>query len=324
MDILSKIKQPVEGEMIQLNEIIAHALSSTSPLLSRVVAHYLTMAGKQIRPILVLLTGRLMGEVKPETLHGAAAIELLHNATLIHDDVVDESKLRRGKATINGIWDNRVAVLAGDYFVSCALESALRTHSVEVVRILGLLGRMLASGEMEQLSVVQSKIIDEKAYFNVIRQKTASLFISCMQVGAITSGMSAEQSESVKNFGERLGLCFQIKDDIFDYFAQGEVGKPTRSDLAEGKVTLPLIYALTHEQGAHCDAMRALLQKDELTDDDITRLIAFAVDHGGVAYAEQVMYRLRDEAAACLAPFASSPVVDSLMAVFDYVISRTK
>ena len=238
--------------------------------------------------------------------------------------MVDESKLRRGKATINGIWDNRVAVLAGDYFVSCALESALCTHSIEVVRILGLLGRMLASGEMDQLSVVQSKIIDEKAYFNVIRQKTASLFISCMQVGAVTSGMSAEQSEAVQNFGERLGLCFQIKDDIFDYFAQGEVGKPTRSDLAEGKVTLPLIYALTHEQGAHCDAMRALLQKDELTDDDITRLIAFAVDHGGVAYAEQVMHRLRDEAAACLAPFASSPVVDSLMAVFDYVISRTK
>ena len=324
MDLLSKIKQPIEGEMQQLNEVIARVLSSTSPLLSRVVEHYLSMTGKQIRPILVLLTARLMGDVKPESIYGAAAVELLHNASLIHDDVVDESKLRRGKVTINGIWDNRIAVLAGDYFVSSALDAALPTHSLPVIEVLGRLGRTLACGEMDQIEVAQREIVDEQAYFHVISQKTASLFVSYMHIGALTSGMSPEQTEAVKAFGERLGLCFQIKDDIFDYFAPDEVGKPTRSDLSEGKVTLPLIYALTHTSDDESEAMRRLLARHELSDAEIARLTAFAVKNGGVAYAEEVMQRLRSEAADYLRPFAHSVAAESLMAVFDYTISRTK
>ena len=298
MDILSKIKQPIEGELIRLNEVIVQILSSTSPLLSRIVDHYLSMKGKQIRPILVLLTARLVGDIKPETIYGAAAVELLHNATLIHDDVVDESKLRRGKTTINGIWDNRIAVLAGDYFVSSALQAALPTRSIRVMEVL--------------------------AYFNVIRQKTASLFIACMHIGALTSGMSPEQTSAVKGFGERLGLCFQIKDDIFDYFAAGEIGKPTRSDLSEGKVTLPLIYALTHTEGSRCAEMKSLVAKPELSEDEISRLVAFAVENGGIEYAEKVMEQLRNEARRYLEPFFPSPAAESLMSVFDYTISRAK
>lgn len=324
MDILSKIKQPIEGELIRLNEVIVQILSSTSPLLSRIVDHYLSMKGKQIRPILVLLTARLIGDIKPETIYGAAAVELLHNATLIHDDVVDESKLRRGKTTINGIWDNRIAVLAGDYFVSSALQAALPTRSIRVMEVLGTLGRTLACGEMDQIEVSHGEIIDEKAYFNVIRQKTASLFIACMHIGALTSGMSPEQTSAVKGFGERLGLCFQIKDDIFDYFAAGEIGKPTRSDLSEGKVTLPLIYALTHTEGSRCAEMKSLVAKPELSEDEISRLVAFAVENGGIEYAEKVMEQLRDEARRYLEPFFPSPAAESLMSVFDYTISRAK
>ena len=163
MDILSKIKQPIEGELIRLNEVIVQILSSTSPLLSRIVDHYLSMKGKQIRPILVLLTARLVGDIKPETIYGAAAVELLHNATLIHEEVVDESKLRIGKTTINGIWDNRIAVLAGDYFVSSALQAALPTRSIRVMEVLGTLGRTQACGEKDQIEVSQGEIFDEKA-----------------------------------------------------------------------------------------------------------------------------------------------------------------
>ncbi|MCD7710680.1 MAG: polyprenyl synthetase family protein [Porphyromonadaceae bacterium] len=324
MDILSKIKQPIEGELETLNQVIAQILSSDSPLLTQAVTHYLSMKGKQIRPILVLLTAKLSGPIRPETIYAAAAIELLHNASLIHDDVIDESKLRRGKATLNGIWDNRIAVLAGDYFVSSALRAALSTQQFSVIAILGELGRKLACGEMNQISVVAKKIIDETAYFKVIKEKTASLFMACTHIGAFTSGMPQEQVETLKGFGERLGICFQIKDDIFDYFATDELGKPTHTDLAEGKITLPLLYALTHTAGKEEEAMRTLALKPDLSTEEINRLTDFAIQKGGVTYAEEVMNRLRDEAVALLRPFQSSAATTSLQELFDYTLSRTK
>lgn len=325
MDILSKIKQPIEAEMVRLNEVIAQMLASESPLLTRVVEHYLSTRGKQIRPILVLLAARLLGDVRPETIYGATAIELLHNATLIHDDVVDESKQRRGEATLNALWDNRVAVLAGDYFVSSATRAALYTREIKIMGILGDLGQSLSQGEIDQISVAQDIIIDEKAYFNVIRQKTASLFVACMQIGALTAGATEAQQQALMSFGEKLGLCFQIKDDIFDYFTADEVGKPTTgSDIAEGKITLPLIYALTHGEGSECDAMRELVRKSELSSEDINRLTDYAKRVGGIDYAEGVMQRLRDEAVACLSPFMPSEAAGTLLAVLDYTIKRTK
>ena len=324
MDILSKIKQPVEGEMIQLNEIIAHALSSTSPLLSRVVAHYLTMTGKQIRPILVLLTGRLMGEVNPETLHAAAAIELLHNASLIHDDVVDESQKRRGLPTINHLYDNRIAVLTGDYFVSCALACSVRTNQMVIITSLGVLGRELARGEIDQLSNAREHRLDEDAYFEVIRRKTASLFYACMQVGALAAGACEADVERLGQFGEKLGLCFQIKDDIFDYFEDKVIGKPTGNDLREGKLTLPLIHAITQGKGEENERMRALLNEEHLSAESVHTLIEYAKREGGIDYAYETMKRIRNEAVALLEGFPPSETVDALISILDYTIEREK
>ncbi len=325
MDILAKVKQPIVSEMEKLNEVIAEMLSSSSPLLSKVVEHYLSTKGKQIRPILVLLAARLLGNVCSETIYGAAAVELLHSATLIHDDVVDESKQRRSSPTLNALWDNRVAVLAGDYFVSSATRAALYTRELRVMGVLGDLGLSLSQGEIDQIAVAQDIIIDEEAYFNVIRQKTASLFVACMQIGAITAGATPDQEAALMAFGERLGLCFQIKDDIFDYFAANEVGKPTTgSDIAEGKITLPLIYALTRGESSEREIMCSLVHKDVLTQEDILTLTEYAKRVGGVDYAYSVMQRLRNEAVAYLSTFIPSAAADSLLAVLDFTINRLK
>ena len=322
--ILSKIKQPVESDLARLNDVMAQTLSSDNPLLSRVVEYYLSAKGKQIRPILVLLAARAVGKVADETVYGAAAVELLHNATLIHDDVVDESKLRRGKETLNAVWDNRVAVLAGDFFVSKVLRLALLTGQAEILGVLGDLGAMLAQGEIDQISVVQQKTVDEEAYFRVISQKTASLFKACMQIGAMTAGATPGQQKALMDFGEKLGLCFQIKDDIFDYFASDEIGKPSGNDLKEGKITLPLIYALIHGDATERDAMCARAGKSELSDDDVAVLTDYAKRAGGIAYAESVMERLRDEAAESLRPFMPSDAAAALLAVLDYTLARRK
>ena len=248
----------------------------------------------------------------------------MHNASLIHDDVVDESKQRRGKPTINGVWDNRIAVLVGDYFVSCALKCSISTGILEVINTLGFLGQELAKGEIDQLSIAQDHVLNEEAYFNVIRQKTASLFISCMKMGALSNGASSEAIEQLMVFGEKLGLCFQIKDDTFDYFSDDTIGKPTGNDLREGKVTLPLIFAVRNATDVERDEVMAILRQKELSAKDIDKLTEFAKSHGGIEYAKKVMERLRTEGYAALASFGENPVVTSLKAILDYTIDRTK
>ncbi|WP_455497556.1 polyprenyl synthetase family protein [Coprobacter sp.] len=324
MDKLSIIQQPILDELNLLNRTLAETLSTSSPLMNTVVDYFLGTKGKQIRPMLVLLSARLFGKINAVTIDAAAAIELLHNASLIHDDVVDESKRRRGKPTVNGVWDNRIAVLVGDYFVSCALKRSISTGILEVIDTLGLLGQELAKGEIDQLSIAQEHILNEEAYFNVIRQKTASLFVSCMKMGALSNGASSEEIERLMLFGEKLGLCFQIKDDTFDYFSDDTIGKPTGNDLREGKVTLPLIFAIQNGTVEEKDEMLGILRQGELSPQDIIRLTDFAKLHGGIEYAENVMERLRYEGYETLAPFGENPVVESLKAILDYTIDRIK
>ena len=209
--------------------------------MDKVVKGYLQSKGKLIRPILVILTARLLGKVTDKVIASAAAVELLHNASLIHDDVVDDSKLRRGKPTINSVWDNHVAVLTGDFFLSSALQQGLSTGDIRIVNSLTSLGRLLSLGEIDQIYNARYHCLDEKAYFKVISRKTASLFVSCVEMGGYAVGASDEQIEPMRRFAELLGLCFQIKDDIFDYYSDERIGKPTGNDLREGKITLPLL-----------------------------------------------------------------------------------
>lgn len=323
MTTIQSIQQSIAPELAKLNERIADTLRSSNALMNQVVENYLRSKGKQIRPMLVLLSARHFGEVNDNVIDAAAAVELLHNASLIHDDVVDDSKTRRSVPTINSIWDNHIAVLVGDFFVSTALQLAIATGDPRIIASLARLGKLLSLGEIDQIYNARYHKLDERAYFEIINRKTASLFVSCVEMGAYAAGADEMQIDDMRRYAELLGLCFQIKDDIFDYYTDDVVGKPTGNDLREGKITLPLLHVLENEALPLHDEMSELSRKEELTADEIATLIDYAKENGGIDYAYAAMMRLRDEAVALLR--SSSPsdeTTTQLTAIFDYIIAR--
>ncbi len=322
-----KIQDSVSGDLERLNRVIGDTLKSQSPLMQQVVNNFLASKGKQLRPILVMLSGRLLGNgtISDNVIYAGAAIELLHNASLIHDDVIDESQQRRGHPSINRIWDNHIAVLVGDFFVSGALYCAERTMQFKIISVMAYLGRELSLGEIEQIDNARNHSIDEQTYISIIRRKTASLFSSCVQVGGYAAGADDAALTELKQYAEMLGICFQIKDDIFDYFDNPAVGKPTAgNDLREGKMTLPLIYALSRTELPEHNAMLELSRKQELQAEDIATLIRFAKDAGGIEYAYGVMERIRNEAQHLLSRYGECEAVEQFKAIFDYIIERSK
>lgn len=302
--------------------IIRESLASNSALLNGIIDTYLTTKGKQIRPIIAILSAKFLGKVDERVLYGAAALELLHNASLIHDDVVDETKKRRGKDTINSVWDNHIAVLVGDFFVSNALACAIKTGDLKVISTISDLGKELSTGELDQIDIAKHHAIDEENYYNIIRKKTASLFRSCVQVGGYAIDADPADIDKLSRFTELLGLCFQIKDDIFDYFKDDAIGKPTGNDLREGKVTLPLIYALHNTLSPRLPEMQQLMQQDQLTTEQIETLIEFAKEQGGIDYAYKSMERLRNEAIRILEEYPESEAKTAFLALFDFIIKR--
>lgn len=302
--------------------IIRESLASNSALLNGIIDTYLTTKGKQIRPIIAILSAKFLGKVDERVLYGAAALELLHNASLIHDDVVDETKKRRGKDTINSVWDNHIAVLVGDFFVSNALACAIKTGDLKVISTISDLGKELSTGELDQIDIAKHHAIDEENYYNIIRKKTASLFRSCVQVGGYAIDADPADIDKLSRFTELLGLCFQIKDDIFDYFKDDAIGKPTGNDLREGKVTLPLIYALHNTLSPRLPEMQQLMQQDQLTTEQIETLIEFAKEQGGIDYAYKSMERLRNEAIRILEGYPESEAKTAFLALFDFIIKR--
>ncbi len=322
MTTFQSIRQSIEPELKMLDARISASLASENVMMKQVVENYLKSKGKLIRPILVILTAKLFGEVNDHVISAAAAVEMLHNASLIHDDVVDDTKMRRGRATINSIWDNHIAVLVGDYFVSSSLQLAISTDDIRIIGSLSELGKLLSLGEIDQIYNARYHSLDENAYFEIIRRKTASLFISCVKMGGYSVKASDADLEPMCRFAELLGLCFQIKDDIFDYFEDERVGKPTGNDLREGKITLPLLYALGRTELPEREAMFALSRKEELDTEEINRLIEYAKNAGGIDYAYATMKRLRDEAVSLLDRFGDSPTANSFREIFDYIIVR--
>ena len=318
------IQKNIADDLKMLNSIIKDALESDSALMNQIVSNFLESKGKQIRPILVILSGRFFGKVDANVLNAGAAIELLHNASLIHDDVIDESKERRGQPTINRIWDNHISVLVGDFFVSAALHCAVQTENHRITAVLSKLGRELSLGEIKQIDNARQHNIDENAYFEIIRNKTASLFKCCVEVSGHVNNASEEELVDLMSFTDNLGLCFQIKDDIFDYFEDKTIGKPTGNDLREGKLTLPLIYALTKADAAGQEEMVEMAKKNQLSADEIATLIEYAKNEGGIDYAYATMERLRDEAFAILDKYADRPVVEDFKTLFNYIIARNK
>ncbi len=323
MTNFDEIRDLISSDLERLQKIIKQSLSSNSPLLNKIVDKYLETKGKQIRPIIVVLSAKFFGaEVSDGVLCGAASVELLHNASLIHDDVIDETKQRRGHDTINNTWDNHIAVLVGDFFVSNALACAIRTNDFRVISTISELGKELSTGEIDQIDVAKHHSIDEQTYFSIINKKTASLFQSCVKVGGYSVGASDTDIANLSKFVELLGLSFQIKDDIFDYFKDDAIGKPTGNDLREGKVTLPLIYALSRTESPRHGEMRRLADSDSLTTEQIETLIDFAKAEGGIEYAYATMERLRAEARSILEPYPDNEAKRAFLSLFDYIIKR--
>ena len=323
MTNFDEIRDLISSDLERLQKIIKQSLSSNSPLLNKIVDKYLETKGKQIRPIIVVLSAKFFGaEVSDGVLCGAASVELLHNASLIHDDVIDETKQRRGHDTINNTWDNHIAVLVGDFFVSNALACAIRTNDFRVISTISELGKELSTGEIDQIDVAKHHSIDEQTYFSIINKKTASLFQSCVKVGGYSVGASDIDIANLSKFVKLLGLSFQIKDDIFDYFKDDAIGKPTGNDMREGKVTLPLIYALSHTDAPRHGEMRRLADSDSLTTEQIETLIDFAKAEGGIEYAYATMERLRAEARSILEPYPDNEAKRAFLSLFDYIIKR--
>ncbi|MCM1137777.1 MAG: polyprenyl synthetase family protein [Muribaculum sp.] len=323
MTSISDIRRSIQPEIEKLNSLIKDSLDSSNDLMNRVISSYLEHKGKQLRPMLVMLTAKLFGDINDSVIKAAASVEMLHNASLIHDDVVDESKTRHGHDTINAVWDNHIAVLVGDFFVSNALQLAITTDDLRVIGTIASLGKLLSLGEMDQIYNARFHKLDEEAYFKIISHKTASLFVSCVSVGAYCVGVDDERLTKMRRFAELFGLCFQIRDDIFDYFSDEKIGKPTGNDLREGKITLPLLYALTKGKDEKIrKEMTELSHKEFLTEAEIGSLIEYAKDNGGIEYADDTMLRLRDEAAEILSSFPATEATEALLALLDFIIRR--
>lgn len=321
MATLQTIKQTLAPDLQLLDELIRRQLSTSNPLMDKVVDHYLKTKGKLIRPIIVMLTARMFGGVTPKVLAAAASVELLHNASLIHDDIVDQASTRRGVPTVNAVWDNHIAVLVGDFFVSSSMQQAISTGDVRIIDSLCHLGKLLSLGELDQIYNARYHTLTEEAYYQIINYKTASLFVACARMGCYASGIDGARLQALSRFAELLGMCFQIRDDIFDYYTDNEeLGKPTGNDLREGKITLPLLHVLLTDNNAE---MTELSRAENLSDDDISRLVDYTLNNGGIDYAYTRMREMRDEAVEILnATFPDNASKDILIELFDYVISR--
>ncbi len=324
MDYSSLIKSPITKELDDFKDLFDSALSNSNFLLRDAIMHIRQKNGKMMRPMLVLLMAKLYGKVSSETFYAAVSLELLHTASLVHDDVVDESRERRGQLSVNAIYNNKVAVLVGDYLLATSLVQVSKTRNYEIVDVVSSLGQDLSDGELLQLSNVSNPDFSEAIYFDVIRKKTAVLFAACTIVGALSVGVGAEEAESARLFGEYIGLCFQIKDDIFDYFESSDLGKPTGNDMLEGKLTLPAIYALNSTTDELPRLIAAKVKNGSVTADEIAYLIQFVKKQGGIEYATKKMQEIKNEALGLLEKMPELPVKEALKSYLDYVVERDR
>lgn len=324
MHDLHKIKAPVASLVSDFHSQFADILATKSEWLGQALELLNASTGKQVRPVLVALLAGALRAAEPsgKSIEAAVLLELIHTATLIHDDVIDEAKTRRGQPTLGAIFDNRVAVLMGDFVLSSALIGAIALGDLRIMHIVSAIGRELTEGEIRQFETAEGLRLSEANYLDIIRQKTAELFAACAEVAAITSEVSEAERERARAIGMALGMAFQIRDDIFDYF-RSDVGKPTSNDLREGKVTLPLLHVLLQKQErGEATPWLALLEERPLRQESIDRLTELAHSEGGITYAEGRLQDYIDQAKALIDPLPTSPYKESLLALADYIALR--
>ena len=324
MNKLYPIAQPVEKEMEVFNRLFSETLHGHNSDFQSMIDFVSGKNGKRIRPLILLLSAKLCGEPNEKSIDYAVMLELLHTSTLIHDDVVDNTMERRGQLSVNAKYDNRLAVLLGDYILALAITKAILSKNFAVLDILSRLAQNLAEGELAQLIASKGLQFNEKHYFEVIWKKTAFLLSSCAEMGAISVNAGHEKQEILRLIGENLGMCFQIKDDIFDYFDQGDIGKPTGNDIREGKITLPLIYALKTAPKPESDRILSLIQNRDYSPEIIRELTDFAKENNGIEYAKSKMQEIKEKTIALLNDFPDSEAKTSLIQLCDYIIEREK
>lgn len=314
-------KQILKEEIVQFEQYFKQSMKSRAPLLDRIMQYIVKRKGKQLRPMFVLLSARLGGKINETTYRAASLVELLHTATLVHDDVVDEAMERRGFFSINALWKNKIAILVGDYLLSKGLLLSLDNNDFKVLKIMSDAVRLMSEGELLQIEKARNLNLKEEIYYEIIRGKTASLLASACSAGAYTTFENEEDVEKMRMFGEKTGMAFQIKDDLFDY-GDADVGKPTGNDIKEKKMTLPLIYTLNN-----CDtALRKkiiYIVKNQNTDKEKVKFVLDAVNNfGGIAYATKVMFRYRDEALEILHTFPDTPERAAMEELVRYTTDR--
>ena len=324
MSRLEQIKQPIQAEFEVFKQKFDASLQSSNPLLGEVINFIKQRRGKMMRPMLTLLMAKLCGKIEESTYFAAISLELLHTASLVHDDVVDESDKRRGQASVNALYDNKVSVLVGDFLLATSLTNAALTDNISLVKLVSCLGQKLSEGEIIQLSNTNASDFSEDVYFDVIKKKTAALFSTAAEAGVRSVESCDEIAEKAYQFGELIGIAFQIKDDIFDYNPSDSLGKPSGNDMKEGKLTLPALYVLNAFNDESMKKLALKIRSLEATTEEIILFIDYVKRNGGIEYATQVMIDYRNKALALLPKTASPDLKEALTSYIDYVIERSK
>ena len=324
MPVLTRIKRPVEKEMAGFEAYFSKTMHSEIPLLNIVLNYILRRKGKQMRPLLVFLTARLNGEIAEPTYIAATLIELLHTASIVHDDVVDDANERRGALSINALWNSKIAVLVGDYMLSTGMHICVEKGRYDMLEIVSEAVKSMSEGELLQLQKARKLNIKEEDYFKIIISKTAALLSASTACGARSVTNDPETIQLMKDFGENIGIAFQIKDDLLDYEGTGLTGKTVGNDIKEKKITLPLIHALEQSTNSRKRHILGIVRNKKKTKGEIAEVIRFVSDYGGMEYSEIKMHQYRDKALAILDNYPDSEVKDSLKEFVEYTSSRKK
>jgi Geranylgeranyl pyrophosphate synthase len=322
MSSISKIQVPIQNEMSKFEEIFKDSMKSKISLLNIITNYILRRKGKQMRPMFVFLTAKLNGEITDRTYTAASLIELLHTATLVHDDVVDESFERRGFFSINALWRTKIAVLMGDYLLAKGLLLSVDHKAYDLLEIVSEAVREMSEGELLQIQRSRTMNITREQYFEIIRKKTATLISSCTACGAKSVGGNQESVDRMKLFGEYVGISFQIKDDLFDYQAKSIIGKPTGNDIKNKKLTLPLIYALENSTASEKRSILRTISKHNKNTNKIKIVVDFVQSKGGIEFASKTMLEYKDKAIDLLAVYPDSETKKSLIELVNYTIER--
>ena len=324
MSVINQIKFPIEKEMLLFEKKFKESMGSSVPLLDTITHYIIKRKGKQMRPMFVFLCGKLFGKIDESTYRAAALIELLHTATLVHDDVVDDANLRRGFFSINAIWKNKIAVLVGDFLLSKGLLLSLENKDYSLLQIVSNAVKEMSEGELLQIEKARKLDIEESIYFEIIRKKTATLIAACCACGASASNQDQEVIEKMQKFGELAGIAFQMKDDLFDYYNNDIIGKPTGIDIKEQKMTLPLIYTLNKVSKGDKKFIIKTIKNNNTNLERVSKVLDIVKSNGGIEYTVEKMKQYQQNALKILHTFENNDSRHSLELLVNYVIDRKK